>query len=188
MAIQQIILKFGGSGLKILLIIVAAVILIRISHSVIRRVLKNLLKAKNGLRPIQPKTPKTAVDIKISQKRMMTLEKVFYSAIKLVVWAVAFLTILPILGINIAPLLAGLGIGGLALGFGARSLVQDYISGLFILLEDQYRVGEEVEIAGTKGRVEDFSLRRTALVDESGVCHYIPNSQVKKASNFSRKS
>ncbi len=179
---EQTISKIFISGFKIFFILIAALVATKLIHSFIKRFLRKLLKAKN----VNFKKLKVKADIKIEEKRLITLEKVSYSAIKLIIWVIALLTILPELGINITPLLAGLGIGGLALGFGARNLVQDYISGLFILLEDQYRVGEEVEITGIKGIVEDFSLRRTVLKDENGAYCHIPNSQIKKATNFSR--
>lgn len=127
------------------------------------------------------------VEAKLEEKRLETLEKVSFSILKTVIWLIAVVTILPEFGVNIGPLLAGIGVVGLALGLAARGLIQDYLSGLFILLEDQYRVGEEVELAGAKGRVKDFNLRRTVIGDENGTLHYIPNSQIKKASNFSRK-
>jgi len=126
-------------------------------------------------------------NIQLEEKRLKTLEKVSYSIIKTLIWLIAVVTILPEFGVDITPLLAGIGVSGLALGLGARSLIQDYLSGLFILLEDQYRVGEEIEIAGIKGKVKDFNLRRTVLEDSEKTLHYIPNSQVKKASNFSRE-
>ena len=76
---------------------------------------------------------------------------------------------------------------GLAIGMGSRSLVQDYLAGLFILIEDQYRIGEEIDVSGKKGKVVGLNLRRTIIKDSDGIIHYIPNGQVKIASNFSRK-
>ena len=97
------------------------------------------------------------------------------------------LTIFPEIGVNPTPLLAGAGLVGLAIGMGSRNLIQDYLAGLFILLEDQYRVGEEVEILGKKGKVIDLNLRRTIIRDTEGIIHSIPNGQIKVVSNFSRK-
>ena len=165
-------------GIKILTILIAASIVSRFVKSFISRFLKNL--AKNGIKLGK-------VESRFEEKRLETLEKVSFAFLKTIIWLIALITILPEFGIEITPLLAGLGVGGLALGFGARSLIQDYLSGLFILLEDQYRVGEEIEIAGTKGKIEDFNLRITILRDSENTLHYIPNSQIKKASNFSRK-
>ncbi len=179
-------LRILFSAFKVLLIVAGASLAVRFLRAFIGRTLEKLLAKTNKVN-FKLKGLSASATLKLEKERIETIKKVFYSIIKLVIWVIALLTILPILGINIAPLLAGLGIGGLALGFGARNLVQDYISGLFILLEDQYRVGEIVEAAGIKGRVEDFNLRRTVLAEDNGVRHYIPNSQVKKAANFSRK-
>ncbi len=95
--------------------------------------------------------------------------------------------ILPEFNINIAPLLAGLGVAGLALGMGVRDIIQDYIAGIFILMEDQYRVGEEVNIAGIRGKIIEFDLRKTVLKDNGNTAHYISNRQIKTSSNYSRK-
>ena len=127
------------------------------------------------------------VKIEVEEKRLKTLQDVSYSIFKTVIWLIAVVTILPEVGVNIGPFLASIGVVGLALGLGARSLIQDYLSGIFLLLEDQYRVGEEIEIAGKKGKVKDFNLRRTVIEDTEGTLHYIPNSQIRTASNFSRK-
>ena len=121
------------------------------------------------------------------QNRAETIIKVLSSAKSLAIWAIAFLMILPELGINATPLLAGAGLVGLAIGMGAKNLIQDYLSGLFILLEDQYRAGEKVKIAGMEGEVKNFNLRRTLLQDETGNAYYIPNSQVTVVLNLSRK-
>ena len=177
---ENLTVWFFSHGVKVILILVAAFVLTRVSRVFIKKFLKNFLKLRNGIKLSQVE------NIKLEEKKLKTLEKVSFSVSKIIIWLIALVTLLPELGVNIGPLLAGIGIGGLALGFGARSLVQDYISGIFILLEDQYRVGEEVEVAGKKGKVKDFNLRTTVIEDENGVLSFIPNSQIKKASNFSR--
>ena len=127
------------------------------------------------------------IGIKISEQRTKTLVEVFTALFRLTVWAIAILTALPELGINIGPLLAGIGVTGLALGMGAKTLIQDYLTGIFILLEDQYRVGEKVEIGGKQGIVKDLSLRRTLLEEsEKGELYCVPNSQIKVVVNLSR--
>ncbi len=98
----------------------------------------------------------------------------------------ALLMILPEIGINIGPLLAGVGIAGVALGFGAQYLIRDVISGLFIILENQYRVGDVVSLDGTSGLVEDMNLRMTTLRDLDGTVHHILHGDVKKSSNLSK--
>lgn len=123
-----------------------------------------------------------------SQKqRINTLAKVFSSTFNFFLWIIAILTILPEFGINIAPLLAGAGLAGLAIGMGAKNLIQDYLAGIVILLEDQYRIGEEINIAGVRGSAADINLRRTALKDEQGIMHFIPNGKIDKVSNYSRR-
>ena len=165
-------------GIKILTILIAASIASRFVKAFISRFLRNLNNKALKFGKIESK---------LEEKRLETLEKISSAFLKTIIWLIALIAILSELGIEITPLLAGLGVGGLALGFGARSLIQDYLSGLFILLEDQYRVGEEIEVVGTKGKVKDFNLRITTIIDPENTLHYIPNSQIKKASNFSRK-
>jgi small conductance mechanosensitive channel len=99
---------------------------------------------------------------------------------------IAFLQILNIFGIPYQPLLASAGILGVGIGLGAQSLFKDMLNGIFILVEDQYNVGEVVTIAGLKGTVEDLSLRRTTLRDSDGTLYVIPNSQIATVSNASR--
>ena len=99
---------------------------------------------------------------------------------------IVFLQILNLLGIPYQPLLASAGILGIAIGLGAQSIFKDMLNGILILVEDQYNVGEVVNIAGLKGTVEDLSLRRTTLRDADGTLYIIPNSQIATVSNLSR--
>jgi small conductance mechanosensitive channel len=99
---------------------------------------------------------------------------------------VAALEVLSLLGLNLGPMLASAGIAGLAIGFGAQTLVHDFINGFFILLENQYDIGDTVRIAGVKGTVERMSLRMTVLRDEDGTVHLVPNSAVQIVSNTTR--
>jgi len=103
-----------------------------------------------------------------------------------VILFVATLEVLSLLGLNLGPLLASAGIAGLAIGFGAQTLVHDFINGFFILLENQYDLGDVVKIAGVKGSVEEMSLRRTVLRDDDGTLHTVPNSQITIVSNATR--
>lgn len=97
------------------------------------------------------------------------------------------LQILPIFNINLGPLLASAGVVGLGISFGAQSLFKDMLNGLFILLEDQFNVGDVVKIAGLTGTVEDLSLRATTLRDGDGTVYFVPNSQIATVSNLSRE-
>ena len=98
----------------------------------------------------------------------------------------ATLQVLSILGLNLGPLLASAGIAGLAIGFGAQTLVKDVINGFFILLEDQFNIGDVIRVAGVKGTVESMSLRRTTLRDDDGTVHTVPNSEIRIVSNTTR--
>jgi len=103
-----------------------------------------------------------------------------------VILVVVALTILSELGINVAPLLASAGVAGVAVGLGAQSLVKDALAGLFILLEDQFGIGDQVTIAGVTGTVEEMSLRRTTVRDFNGTLYTVPNSEIKVVSNASK--
>lgn len=118
------------------------------------------------------------------KKRTDTLLAVFMGAGKILIVVVAAFMVLSELDVPIAPILAGFGIVGLAVGFGAQYLIRDLIAGIFILLENQYRVGDVIRIAGTAGLVEQVGLRKTVLRDLDGILHHIPNGEVKVASNF----
>jgi len=174
---QKIIAWLGSGGIKVLIILIIAWLAVKIIKFVIDK----------AIRVFVEKGEKVLGNGVIQKQRIETLTKVLNSTISIIIWTIAILTILPELGINITPLLAGAGIAALAVGMGAKNLIQDYLAGLFILLEDQYRVGEEVEIEGKKGKIKDLNLRRTVIESEDGTIHYIPNGQVKSASNFSRK-
>ena len=119
--------------------------------------------------------------------RAVTLAGVFKGVSKIVIVLVAGLTILGILGINTAPLIAGASVAGLAISFGAQNLIRDFISGFFILLENQYRVGDVIRAAGVSGQVEDMNLRITVLRDLEGVAHFIPNGEIKVVSNLAKE-
>lgn len=119
-------------------------------------------------------------------QQLRTLSSVIYSVGVFVVMFVAALQILPLLGINMGPLLASAGIAGVAIGFGAQTLVKDFINGFFILVENQYDIGDIIKIAGVQGKVESMTLRRTVLRDADGTLHSVPSSQIAVVSNLTR--
>jgi small conductance mechanosensitive channel len=121
------------------------------------------------------------------EKREKTLENVVIGAINSTLALIAFFIVLTELGINVGPLLAGAGIAGIAIGFGAQTLIRDLIAGAFVIMEDQYRVGDVVNIAGVGGLVEDINLRRTVLRDLDFIVHVIPNGEVRVASNYTKE-
>ncbi len=115
-------------------------------------------------------------------KRAETLISVFGGTLSFVIWIIAISMILPEFGINIAPILTGLGLAGLAIGMAARDIISDFISGFFILLEGQYYVGDKVKISGIEGEIKEITLRRTIIMDDAGFFHSFPNSQIKLVS------
>jgi moderate conductance mechanosensitive channel len=120
------------------------------------------------------------------QQRMQTLARVFRNSAAIVIAIVAGTLILNEIGISVAPILATAGVAGVAIGFGAQSLIRDYFTGFFLLLEDQVRQGDVVEIAGKGGLVEEVTLRYVRLRDMDGHVHYIPNGEIKLVTNRTR--
>ena len=120
-------------------------------------------------------------------QRAETIGAVLRSIVTIVIWSIAVLTILETLGINLAPLIAGAGIAGVALGFGAQSLVRDFLSGMFMLMEDQFGVGDVVDTGVATGTVEGVSLRTTRLRDVDGVVWHIPNGTILRVGNKSQQ-
>ena len=118
--------------------------------------------------------------------RIETLARVFLNTAFVVIVLVAGMLVLGELGISIAPILATAGVAGIAIGFGAQSLVRDYFTGFFLLLDDQVRQGDVIEIGGVGGLVEEVTLRYVRLRDFSGHVHYVPNSEIKIVTNRTR--
>lgn len=118
------------------------------------------------------------------QKRTNTLISVFWAVSRALVLIAVIFMVLAELDISIAPVLAGFGIAGIAVGFGAQYLIRDLIAGVFVLMENQYRVGDVVRIADIAGLVEEIHLRKTVLRDLDGIVHHVPNGEIRVASNF----
>ena len=108
------------------------------------------------------------------------------SVVTIVIATLAVLTIMATLGVPLAPLLASAGVGGVALGFGAQSLVRDFLSGIFMIVEDQYGVGDTIDTGEVIGTVEDVSLRVTRLRDRNGVIWYVRNGEILRVGNHSQ--
>lgn len=121
------------------------------------------------------------------EKRAHTLASVFVTTGQVFIILIVGFMLLSEVGINISPIMAGVGVAGIAIGFGAQSLVKDFLAGLFIVLENQYRVGDVVKIADISGLVEEISLRQTVLRDMDGTVHFVPNGEIRVASNFTRE-
>jgi small-conductance mechanosensitive channel len=119
-------------------------------------------------------------------KRVETLAGVLVAAFQAIAIAVIGFMMLSELGLDIAPMIAGVGVIGIAIGFGAQNLIKDILAGLFIILENQFRKGDVVTIAGASGVVENINLRRTLLRDLDGIVHSVPNGEISVASNFTK--
>ncbi len=171
---------WAWTALQTLLIVVAAWLALRFARGFVHGIFKALLdrEAKEG----------TAQELTAAElgRRMATLDELGANILQFFIVVIAGLMILGRLGIDVGPAVAGLGIVGIAVGFGAQSLVKDYFNGALILIENQYTRGDVVKIAGVEGTVEDLTLRRTTLRDFDGNVHTVPNSAIVVASNLTR--
>ncbi len=120
------------------------------------------------------------------EKRTNTLLSIFKGMGRVFIGIVAIMMVLSEVGLPVAPVLAGFGIVGIAIGFGAQYLIRDLIAGIFIILENQYRVGDVARVADVAGLVEEVTLRKTVLRDLDGIVHHVPNGEIRIASNFTR--
>ena len=126
------------------------------------------------------------LDKKRRAQRADTIGALLRSAVNLSIWTVAIIMVLDAIGINIAPLLASVGIVGIALGFGARELIRDALAGFFITIEDQYGIGDVIEVGDTVGTVQSVGIRITRIIDDRGVIWYIRNGELAKVGNRSQ--
>jgi small conductance mechanosensitive channel len=163
-------------GLRILLILALALVADLVLRVLVPRVIRPTVARQMRGKPGEE-----------IEQRSHTLVAVLRGSGRFVLVVWALFTILPELGVNITPMLASVGIAGIALGFGAQSLVKDVLTGLFILIENQYSKGDVVTVAGISGQVEEVGLRRTVLRDLDGVVHHVPNSQIGVASNLTQE-
>jgi small-conductance mechanosensitive channel len=168
---------FVGNALKPLIIVVLAVVVTAVSRVAVGRFRRRLEGAPS-------------LTQELNLQRAATLTQAVSTALVVVIWAVAVLMILGEFRFNLGPLLASAGVAGVALGFGAQSLVKDTLSGFFILLENQFGVGDNVEITTPSnkviGRVESLTLRVTSLRAFDGTLNIVPNGNIVVASNRSR--
>ena len=150
----------------VIFIFVGAIIAARIISEVLARLLSRTIR--EDMYP-----SKTDRD-----KRLQTLTNIISAMVTIIIWTIAFLMTLNALGVNTAPLIASLGIASVAIGFGAQSLVKDFMTGMFIIAENQYRVGDYVEIQNVKGTVKAVTLRTTIVTDDDGSVFHIPNGSI----------
>ncbi|MBD3240694.1 MAG: mechanosensitive ion channel [Chitinivibrionales bacterium] len=163
---------------SILVILLFAVIALRVVGYILKRVC-GVIVARVGKRG--------KADALEQEKRVETLLGILSSSLRITIWAMILMLLLRKLGVDIAPLIAGAGIVGLAIGFGAQELVRDVISGFFMLLEDQIRAGDVAIINGTGGLVQSIGLRTTVLRDLSGVVHVFQNGKISSLSNMTKE-
>ena len=158
-------------GLRLVVILVLSIVTLKLAQTLSVRVFSSLQKRRD--------------DIEF-QKRTETLGSIVHYILTVAIVFIAAIMVLSELGVKIGPVLAAAGVVGVAVGFGAQSLVKDVLSGFFILLEDQIRVGDVVDIAGKSGLVEKINLKITILRDLAGNVHYIPNGQISIVTNMTK--
>lgn len=161
-------------GIKILIIPIAAYIIIKIGSRFIEKAVRVAIVSDRY----------SSKDAEI--KRENTLIRIFSGAFWIVILTISGLMILQEAGMQIGPILAGAGIVGLAFGFGGQYFIRDIITGLFMIIENQYRIGDVVSFDGTAGLVEDITLRMTTLRDLDGTVHHVPHGEIKRVSNLSK--
>ncbi|MEX2515199.1 MAG: mechanosensitive ion channel family protein [Candidatus Paceibacterota bacterium] len=163
------------SGPAVLTILIGAALAWWLSTFLLRKAIKRVVDRKDDLSQLE------------REQRTKTLQRVSTATVKVLIVVVTLMVLLSEFGLDIGPLLAAAGVAGVALGFGAQYLIQDIISGFFILIEDQYSMGDVICLNGTCGTVEEVTLRVTKLRDLDGVVHYIQNGHVNVASNMSQR-
>ena len=174
--LMEIAVDFTLAAVRIVLIVVAAYALIRIARVALLR-LESLLVRAAATKETEPGS---------AAKRIKTLINVLWTISAGLIWFIVVLVSLGQIGVDLGPILAGAGIVGLAVGFGAQHLVRDLVSGFFLILENQIRVGDAAIINGTGGVVESISFRTVVLRDQAGVVHVFPNGSIRTLSNMSK--
>ena len=169
---QEALDWLGSGGIRIAIAVIAFWAVRQFGNMVIRRIVQRSVRANAYTSKHE------------EQQRENTLVSITDSILRAAVWFIAGLVILEELGVDLGPFIAGASIFGVALGFGAQSLIKDFTSGIFIILENQYRVGDIVTIANTTGRVVSVNIRDTVLRDLDGHVHYIPNGSIEVATNM----
>lgn len=165
-------LRAAEVAVRVLVVVAAAYLIVRLARKAIQKVLR---RREMGL-------------VKLDERRLGTVSVLLGNVVGYVVYFVMVLMVLAQLGFNLGPVLAGAGIIGLAVGFGAQNLVRDVISGLFIILEDQYAVGDDVAIGDFTGTVQEVGLRVTRIKRWTGEVHFIPNGSITQVTNFSKEN
>ncbi|MDX6285852.1 MAG: moderate conductance mechanosensitive channel [Frankiales bacterium] len=183
-----------GVGSEILLIIIVAIIVRALLNRAISRVIDRTIDAPRlPIRPRGRRQAKAAADLDVvvetperRHQRAETIGSVLRNTVTITVFTIAFIEILGKLGINLGPIVASAGIVGVAVGFGAQNLVKDFLSGIFMILEDQYGVGDVIDVGEATGTVEAVGLRTTRLRDVNGTVWYARNGEINRVGNKSQ--
>ncbi|MGD6967782.1 mechanosensitive ion channel family protein [Rossellomorea vietnamensis] len=162
-------IEIGLASVKIILILLLTAVVLKVGRTVIRNIFR-----------VRSRSP-----FKITERREATLSKLLENVLTYVVYFIAITMVLTNLGVEIGALLAGAGIVGLAVGFGAQNLVRDIITGFFIIFEDQFSVGDFIRVGTLEGNVEEIGLRTTKIKNWTGELHIIPNGNIAEVTNFS---
>ncbi|MER2134676.1 MAG: mechanosensitive ion channel domain-containing protein [Arthrobacter sp.] len=173
------------------IIILAATVLWLVARFLISKVVARAQKGSSLLRSQRLRWAQPVMrnlDNKRRAQRADTIGALLRSSVSVAIWTVAVIMVLGAVGVNIAPLIASVGIVGIALGFGAREVIRDALAGFFISIEDQYGIGDVIEVGDTTGTVQSVGIRITRLVDERGVIWYIRNGEFAKVGNRSQGS
>ena len=173
--------------LKILLILVVALVLSWVARKVINRATRHGIERTPLITPEVDDTLQSRAQEARRAQRMKTLGNVGRSVAAIVIWTWAALAVLDQLGVNVAPLIASAGVVGVAIGFGAQSLVKDFFSGMFILIENQFGVGDTIQVGDVVGEVEEMSLRITTLRDIDGALWHVRNGDINLVGNHSAR-
>ena len=155
-----------------------AIAIIFIASKIILRVLKKLVNKLLEGKAVQKSS--------LNQNKVNTISNAIYSVIRVVIIFIAITLILDVFGINTSTLIATAGVGGVALALGTQTVIEDFIKGILIIVDDKIRVGEWIKVAGIEGEVEDIDFRVTKVRDFNGSLHIIPNSQITSVQNFNR--
>lgn len=178
--------------LRILIIVLAAWVLSRVLGRAIEHFGERLTDDKKNetLQELRHgRAGRFLIDEQSEQRttaRTETLTSVLSSAASMAIWSIATLMVLGEVGISLAPLIAGAGIAGVAIGFGAQSVVRDFLTGFFMLVEDQYGVGDVIDVGDVSGTVERVTLRTTVLRDVTGNVWHVPNGEISRVGNMSQ--
>ena len=177
-----------GKPLTVILILLIAWLVARWVRRFIRRAVYQFIDAdRDAAKALKTVGVEVAVAADPRKSaRASSISAVLASTVSVSIWLIALLLILGELGVNLAPLLAGAGIAGIALGFGAQNLVKDCVSGLFMLIEDQYGIGDSVDLGVAVGSVERVTLRTTVLRGQDGTVWHVPNGEIRRVGNRSK--